>query len=373
MSDPSPIVRRLTPAGAGAVAVLRLEGPSSLLDEEPRLFRASNGRPVAEQPVDRVCYGEWGIQSPESIVICRTGLSDTEIHCHGGRAAVSRIMSDLESRGCATGKSSFANRGGAGLIAEECREAVTHATTVQTADILLQQMEVFPAEIDQLADLTPDQQRQSIESLLSWANFGLHLTQPWRVVLCGRPNVGKSSLINALVGYSRSIVFDQPGTTRDVVTVETALDGWPIEFSDTAGLREEAAELETAGIQRARIRLETADLRVVLIDVSQPPTDADKELLTAWGDGVIVAHKSDLEDVWRDESPPSAIPVSSVTGQGLDLLIDTITRRLVPRVPEPMTALPVTQRQVDALEKTLESLIDEGDVLGELTTLCGNY
>ena len=77
-----------------------------------------------------------------------------------------------------------------------------------------------------------------IREWLAWEDFGLHLTRPWNVVLAGRPNVGKSSLINALLGYTRSIVFDQPGTTRDVVTAATAIDGWPIELSDTAGLRE---------------------------------------------------------------------------------------------------------------------------------------
>ena len=70
-------------------------------------------------------------------------------------------------------------------------------------------------------------------------------------MLAGRPNVGKSSLTNALLGYTRSIVFDQPGTTRDVVTATTAIDGWPIEFSDTAGLREGSEPLEAAGIERA--------------------------------------------------------------------------------------------------------------------------
>ncbi|MCA9073382.1 MAG: 50S ribosome-binding GTPase [Planctomycetaceae bacterium] len=275
-------------------------------------------------------------------------------------------MADLESRGCKPRPSFTVPSHGEGLIAKECREAVTRATTLRTADHLLQQLEVLPAAIDRLADLPADEQQLAIESLLRWADFGLHLTQPWRVVLCGRPNVGKSSLINAFVGYSRSIVFDQPGTTRDVVTVETALDGWPIEFADTAGLREDPDELETEGIERAQLRLVTADLRVVLIDVSQSPTDADRELLTAWGDGIIVAHKCDLDDAWGCETPPTAIRVSSVTKAGVDQLIATIVKRLVPQVCEPMTPVPISQRQIEVLQRALDGCRNGGNVINEI-------
>jgi tRNA modification GTPase len=102
-----------------------------------------------------------------------------------------------------------------------------------------------------------------LDALLRWSEFGRHLTQPWQVVLTGVPNVGKSSLINRLLGYSRSIVYAEPGTTRDVVTAATAFDGWPVELSDTAGLRDAAGEIEAAGVERARRHLATADLAIV--------------------------------------------------------------------------------------------------------------
>ncbi len=359
MSSPRGIISRLTPSGAGAVAVVRVQGPMSLFDDAPSLFLAANGRPVADQQINRVCYGEWGTETPESIVLCRTNPEETEIQCHGGQAAVARIMDDLETRGCVVSDAVSTRRDTESLIEAECREAVIHATTLRTADVLLQQQEVLPQAVGKLAGLSPDRAKRQVEEWLVWAEFGVHLTEPWRVVLCGRPNVGKSSLINALVGFSRSIVFDQPGTTRDVVAVETALDGWPIEFSDTAGIRADADDLESVGIERARQRLADADLRIVLIDVSQQPTDDDRELLAVWGEGIVVAHKCDLDDAWRNSMPQAAMAVSSVTGAGVEELAEEIVRRLVPCVPPSMTPMPVTRRQTRAL-LSVRDTIDGG-------------
>ncbi len=87
-----------------------------------------------------------------------------------------------------------------------------------------------------------------LDAVLRWTDLGTHLATPWRVVLAGAPNVGKSSLINALLGYGRAIVFDQPGTTRDVVTADAAIEGWPITLADTAGLHDASDATESAGI-----------------------------------------------------------------------------------------------------------------------------
>src|SRR6185503_7750192 len=106
--------------------------------------------------------------------------------------------------------------------------------------------------------------------LLALAEVGLHLTTPWRVVFAGPPNVGKSSLVNALLGYPRAIVYDQPGTTRDVLTASTAFDGWPFELRDTAGLRDGISldSVEVEGVARARAQIATADLVVFVHDRS---------------------------------------------------------------------------------------------------------
>ena len=176
--------------------------------------------------------------------------------------------------------------------------------------------------------------------------------QPWSVVLVGRPNIGKSTLMNALLGFTRSIVYGEPGTTRDVVTAQTAFDGWPVELSDTAGIREPADAIEAAGIDRTWNRLESADLRLLLIDASQGPTSEDRGLLSRYPNALCVGHKSDLVQSGDTYSqlPPGAIAVSSLTGDGIDLLMDRIVQLLVPFVPDPCTAFPVTERLQSRLE-----------------------
>src|SRR5205807_1170609 len=146
-------------------------------------------------------------------------------------------------------------------------EKLAHARTERTAAILLDQANgaletALKAIREQLRQRDATSARQSLDELLKFAALGQRLVEPWRVVVAGAPNVGKSSLVNALAGYQRSVVAPVPGTTRDVVTTALAFDGWPVELADTAGLRDAADELEEAGVARARATLLAADLVV---------------------------------------------------------------------------------------------------------------
>ncbi len=375
----------LTPRGRGAVATILVCGDAQLFDAHP-LFRAANGRPVREQPVNRVCFGRWGDDPAEEVVLCRIDGAKTEIHCHGGEAAAARILRDLESRGCRVLSASDWARTEMCLLDAECLDALTRATTLRTVEILLAQQTpagqaasvpgacpstskagsfgnapgrgaragsagLLRRTIEDLLDASIDEARCRLDELLRWADFGQHLTQPWRVVLCGRPNVGKSSLVNALLGYSRSIVYDQPGTTRDVVTAVTAFDGWPVELSDTAGIRDAADLLESAGIERARRQLAEADLRIIVLDASRPRHEDDFELLRAWPDAIIAANKCDLPAQGDDESRTHALSVSALTGAGLERLVDVIVQRLVPGTPTVGEAVPVNARQAECLRR----------------------
>ena len=347
-----------TPSGRGAVATIRVQGDLATLSAGiAGIFQAASGRTLAETPQQRICFGQWGQRSgvseslaaAEDIVVCRTGSDAFEIHCHGGDAAVRRILDDLRSLGCELVDWRIQFEAVRGVWEFEHSDALSRATTLRAAGWITAQAGRMERAIAELTELDAGGQRELAASrandMLAWANFGLHLTQPWEVVVAGRPNVGKSSLINALVGFERSIVFDEPGTTRDVVTADTVLDGWAIRLSDTAGQRGSAKDLEAAGIARARAAFANADARLLLIDISQPPHADDWQLLAEWPDAIVVAHKADLSDIWGDVLPTNAIRVSSLQRTGLQELSAAIVTQLVPTLPPEVALIPLTVRQ----------------------------
>ena len=355
----------LTPFGRGAVATIRVIGDLSSPIEKSSsipiksLFRAANRLPVHQQPLNKIAFGQWGITDSEDLVICRIAKDVLEIHCHGGDAAVQRILSDLSAADCDVIDWREQIALTEDILPMECLDVLCRTTTSRTTEIALEQSNgLLKAAFSKLKTFDAGSTisiHRELDDLLQWANFGLHLSTTWSVTLTGRPNVGKSSLINALLGYQRSIVFDEPGTTRDVVTGDTALEGWPIILADTAGIRHGAGELESAGIELARERLRAADLRLVLIDLSQAPTSDDGELLSQWPDALVVAHKCDLLNQWKDRLPNQAIKVSSLSGEGVVELQRQIVSRLIPTVPPPGTPIPITKRQVELLSAARNS------------------
>lgn len=409
--SPAATAAVLTASGRGAVAVIRVTGDGTLVHQAiDARFRAANGRACGEQAVNRLCYGIWSERpgsDGEDVVVCRTGPGTVEIHCHGGPVPIRRILGHLaESRvptvdwkcqvlpddliqqstpwmsrvndkaagaGDAAGSGDDSRAAVIPAIDMECRDVLTRATTERTAMFLLTQAQgVLRKEVEQLLsaadrlcrkpDLNaPDSEQdladaaevvRRIQRLLSRAEFGIHLVEPWRVVLIGRPNVGKSTLLNALLGYSRAIVFDEPGTTRDIVTGETALDGWPILLTDTAGMRETGGSIEQEGIRRTRQSLRQADLVCVLFDSGTPWTQDNDSLLTevtstvAADRTVLIAHKADRPSPWPAAQLPEVLRVSSVSGQGIEELMALIPDRLIGAVPSMESPVPVTPRQV---------------------------
>ena len=118
-----------------------------------------------------------------------------------------------------------------------------------------------------------------LDALIERGALGLRLLSGWKVVLIGRPNVGKSRLLNALSGFRRAIVDELPGTTRDVVAFRTAFGGWPVELADTAGIRATPDEVEHLGIERAKEELRTADLVLLVLDRSEYLRPIDVQLI----------------------------------------------------------------------------------------------
>jgi tRNA modification GTPase len=356
----------LTSAGRGAVASVRVEGEDAV-DVVDELFRPAGRRSLADQPLGRVLFGRWqSADAGEEVVVSRRAADAVEVHCHGGRAAARAIVASLGERGCREiSWQEWTRETVADPIAAEARIALACAPTERTAMILLDQQEgALRRALDEIGGIlargdTPAA-TESIDRLGARAAVGLHLVEPWRVVLAGRPNVGKSSLINALVGYERAIVHPRPGTTRDVVTAAAAVEGWPIELADTAGIRAGGEPLEAAGIELARNRLAAADLVMLVFDASQSWSAEDEALARQWPQALRVFNKCDLPS-GVDEARHPGMRTCALDGRGIDEFVRAIATRLVPKAPAPGEGVPFLASHVDTLAAARAALV-AGDV-----------
>jgi len=381
VSDQLGYARCLSPAGRGAVAVIEVSGDLRVVDDAV-LFHAVNLRPVASQPLNRVCFGAWGfldgstseeVSTPqEDVIVTRKAPDCCEICCHGGTAAVARILNDLATVGFTTDE---VDRCEVVTLREECDSVIIQAQTRRMAAIALTQHELLRDELNKWIHLLNTDGDTSavisrIDALLGRTDFARRLTQPWSVVLMGKPNVGKSTLMNRLLGYERSIVFDTPGTTRDAISAVAAFDGWPIQLTDTAGLRDSTDTIEQAGITIAQQRLASADLKLLLLDGSQPLADSDRNLMTVHKDALVIVHKRDLPREWADDEIVSTDPisVSSTTGSGIEELISAMMSRLIPDPKVATRPLPITERVLELVEQ-VRSELQMGDVDAALAQL----
>jgi tRNA modification GTPase len=177
------------------------------------------------------------------------------------------------------------------------------------------------------------------------ATVGVHLVQPWRILVAGPVNAGKSSLLNALVGYERAITSPQPGTTRDLVSVQTAFAGWPMQLTDTAGWRPDASGLEGQGIAKMLQSAADADLVLWVEDATQPALAPPAAIAARpW---LRVCNKIDL----CQEPRAGCLNISAQTGVGLACLQQRIVATLVGPAPAPDAALLFTPRQRDAVAR----------------------
>ncbi|HEV3084446.1 MAG TPA: GTPase [Gemmataceae bacterium] len=347
----------LTPAGAGAIACLALHGPKAW-EVVRSLFRprSAAGSPLPEQPeVGPLWLGLLGAPAADEVVITikQTAPALVEVHCHGGREVVRMLQELFATRGVPSCSwQEFLRRTAGNALQAAAAMCLANALTVRTAAILLDQYQgafsnarerIFK-HWDQGAS---DDAAESLAKMKRICSIGRHLTKPYRVVLAGAPNVGKSSLANALAGYERCIVTETPGTTRDVVTTLIAVDGWPVQLADTAGLRAGGTDLEAQGMSLSRDAASQADLCLWLLDASREPVWPDFQLERI----CFVINKIDLAPAWSLQEVTNAAHVCARTGEGLQGLCETISHAVVPNSPGPGAAVPFTPRLCDAVDR----------------------
>jgi tRNA modification GTPase len=346
----------LTPPGSAAIATVALAGPEAW-DIVRRLFRTEYPLP-SDPATDQFRFGRFGGLPGDEVVVAAVRGAPcprVEIHCHGGPEVVRMIGEELSAAG--------ANRVSPDLCSDElppcaaaARSELGRAPTHRTAAILLDQLngaldQDFAIIREALDANEVHRARELAATLLRRAPVGLHLTRPWRVVVAGAPNVGKSSLVNALAGYQRSAVTPSPGTTRDVVVTSIAIDGWPVDLIDTAGDRNAVDTLEREGIVRGRSAVAEANLTLWVLDGSA----ADQWPNVASG-AVVVINKSDLPPAWDVAAVAGAICVSALTGVGLAALCSEIGRRLASDPPPAGAAVPFAPALVDGLERVARAI-----------------
>jgi tRNA modification GTPase len=319
--------------------VVRAWGPGAL-ELVDRAFRPARGSSLGRTPAGRLRLGRIGAGVGDEVVavVVAGPPPEVEIQCHGGSAAVALVVEAIGGQ-VRSARVWARNSAGSSLRAE-AQVALATAPTARVASIWLDQAEgALDDDLNGLLGAEPTEAIAGLDRLIARAELGIHLTEGWRVVLAGRPNVGKSRLLNALAGFDRAIVDPTPGTTRDVVTSATAFDGWPVELADTAGLRPTLDSIEAEGIALARDRQRRADLVVVVLDRGEPLGYLDHAILATHPEALIVANKSDLPATWDEESI-GALAVSAEQGDGVDRLVEAIARRLVPDPPQSGTAVP---------------------------------
>ena len=368
-----------TPIGEGGIGIVRLSGPDSKAILQ-RVFLPAGKRP--RRPHDsafeshRFYYGHVVDQDAMilvdevlAVLMCAprtyTRQDVAEIHCHGGIVPLRRTLGLVLRCGARLAQPgeftlrAFLN-GRIDLAQAEAVLDVVRAKTDISLRIAMQQLDGRISErvrkirsslVDALAyveaslDFPEDEippldlasvlevARDHIEALLTQADQGLVYRQGVRTAITGRPNVGKSSLLNALLRTSRAIVTPIPGTTRDTLEETLNLRGVPLCLVDTAGITNSADFIGRLGIERSRRALQQADLILLIIDGSEPLWEEDFEIadLVRNRSAIVVVNKLDLVAVADDRAILAEVPhvhLSALTGEGLNLLEDAIVETI---------------------------------------------
>jgi tRNA modification GTPase len=405
--DDGTIAAISTPLGEGGIGIVRLTGPDAIgiaggllrsargdsLDAAPSHTLHYGQIVVADRPIDEVLVSV--MRAPRTY----TREDVVEINCHGGIVATRAVLDAVLAAGARMAergeftKRAFLN----GRISLDQAKAVldvVQAKTVlgleaavdrlggrfssalreirQTLAEIIADIEVemdYPdLDVDVEAVLPRiDGLVRRVDGLLTRSEQGRIVREGLTIAIVGRPNVGKSTLLNALLAEERAIVTPIPGTTRDTVEEEASLGGIPVRWIDTAGLREPSDPVEAEGVRRTHRAIDRSDLVLCLVDRSEPLTEEDREALDReWSvPSILVANKADLPD--RLHGPLSGswserLDVSAKEGDGIEQLQETILRLLVGgELPTRNSVLLLDAWERDLMRRVGKSLRQAGE------------
>ena len=395
-----------TPLGQGGLAIIRLSGERAVPVGDAVFHPPSgNAETLANAKSHTIHYGHIvrdGQSIDEVMVsVMRAPATFTredivEINCHGGMQSTKAVLDTVLGAGARLAlPGEFTKRaflhGRIDLTQAEAVADLIHARTDLALNAANEQLAgKLSQRINQLRDDTmhvlahveahidfPDEDIEPdtmddliqrlesaeafIDKLLATANEGQLIRRGIRVAIVGRPNAGKSSLLNQLLGHERAIVSDIAGTTRDTISEEAQIRGIPVVFVDTAGLQETDDVVEQEGVRRSRASLGQADIVLHVLDASEPLTPDDQERLAELADlnCIVVLNKNDLPAQLgkADMHGNQAIPVSCVSGDGVEALKDAIRASVWDgEITSEMLEVMVNSRHQEALNRAKTSL-----------------
>lgn len=405
-----------TPSGEGGIGVIRISGKEAVSIAD-RVFKSVSGKKLSELQGYCALFGHiyWENELIDECVATvflapksYTGEDVCELSCHGGGVVLSAVLravlkagaslaeaGEFTKRAFLNGKMNLAEAESVmGLISAKSREELRLQLAAKSGRISkeIDQIESFLLELsadfaaysdypdEDLPELSEDNfkrllslAKSGLENLLSTYDSGKVLREGIKTAIVGKPNVGKSTLMNMLSGESRSIVTDIAGTTRDIVENTVNLNGITLILADTAGIRRTDDKVETVGVELAKERLHTAQLVLAVFDTSLPLDNDDKEilsLLTA-DNTVILLNKSDIgQAISADKFDGfKTIIVSAKNGNGIEELEKAVKELSGTSRLDPSAAVLLNERQRDLAEKAYSAVLEAEQLLSSGYTI----